>query len=46
MLHFVLLKNIQNTKYNINDGKKPEQATTIKINLPEPVVIANSPGYA
>ena len=28
------------------DGKKPEQATTIKKTLPEPVVIAISPGYA
>jgi hypothetical protein len=33
-------------KIQSTDGKKPEQATTIKKNLPEPVVIAISPGYA
>jgi len=46
MLHFVLLKNIQNTKYNVKRREKARTGNNSKKNLPEPVVIAISPRYA
>ena len=45
-LHFVLLKNIQNTKYNVNRWEKARTGNNNKKYQPEPVVIAISPGYA